>query len=273
MSVYSKMTAIGDAIRSRTGGTSLLTLDDMESEIRAISDLNFEVVGGTTEPVNPTENTLWVNTPHDISGYYFQSTQPENMAEGEVWFATGTISNVEFNALKKNGIQVYPISAKQHIGGACVDVTAKSYQGWEWVDWSITLYPPGSNWNTATSGNGYATINGDGITLQEEWISYSQYQQVTTNSKWDVTGFNKLRARMKTSSTGCTKVVALSSLASSNVRDGSFVAKVQNATQTPETIFECDISGLSGEYYVAVGQYIGSGSSNNYTVFDKVWME
>lgn len=239
-------------------------------------NLNYSIIGGTTEPENPSENMIWINTENEITSHKLSKYEPNNPVEGMVWIYLGDASNVNFHTLSMNEREldeVHPISAKQYIGGVYVDVTAKSYQGGEWVDWSVTLYPPGSNWNTATSGNGHATINGDGITLKEEWISYSQYQQATTQSKWDVTGFNKLRARMKTSSTGCTKVVALSAVASSNVRDGSFAAKVQNATQTPETIFECDISGLSGEYYVVVGQYIESGNSNKFTIFDKVWME
>lgn len=36
MSVNSKMTAIADAIRAKTGGTGLLTLDDMAQDIAAI---------------------------------------------------------------------------------------------------------------------------------------------------------------------------------------------------------------------------------------------
>ena len=28
--------------------------------------LNFKIVGGTTEPTNPKENTVWINTDVDI---------------------------------------------------------------------------------------------------------------------------------------------------------------------------------------------------------------
>lgn len=97
--------------------------------------LNFSVVGGTSQPVNPKENTIWVNTETEISGWVFSATEPESPLDGMVWILTGTSSKVEFNVLKKNYVQVYPISAKQYVSGAWVDVTAKSYQGSEWVDW------------------------------------------------------------------------------------------------------------------------------------------
>ena len=60
--------------------------------------------------------------------------------EGTLWIQSGASSPVAFNALKKNGITVYPISAKQYVSGAWVDKTAKSYQGGAWVDWITSVY-------------------------------------------------------------------------------------------------------------------------------------
>ena len=34
-----------------------------------VSALNFKIVGGTEQPVDPKENTLWVNTQTEISGW------------------------------------------------------------------------------------------------------------------------------------------------------------------------------------------------------------
>lgn len=101
--------------------------------------LNFKVVGNP-QPANPKENTIWVNTDVKITGYRFAAEQPENMAEGEVWISTGAASQVAFNALKKNTVMVYPISAKQMVGGRLVDLTAKSYQDGAWRDWLRGIY-------------------------------------------------------------------------------------------------------------------------------------
>lgn len=111
--------------------------------------LNFQVIGGTTAPSNPKENMIWVNTSTKITSYIFSATKPTGSA-GMVWISTGTSSTVEFNALKKNGIQVYPISAKQYINGVWVNKTAMSYQGCKWVNWLKTenfLYYRGSFYN------------------------------------------------------------------------------------------------------------------------------
>ena len=121
--------------------------------------LNFKVVGNP-QPANPKENTIWLNTDVDITGKYFQAEQPEEMVGGEVWISTGTASRVAFNALKKSTIMVYPLSAKQYVSGAWVDVTAMSYQGGEWVDWILLLYDSGNFYGTSVTKNGgSATAN------------------------------------------------------------------------------------------------------------------
>ena len=104
--------------------------------------LNFKVVGGTSQPANPKENTIWINTSTPITDWVFSATQPTS-ASGKVWIHIGTSSVVEFNALKKNGIQVYPLSAKQYVDRAWKNVTAKSYQGGKWVDWITYLFKSG----------------------------------------------------------------------------------------------------------------------------------
>lgn len=97
--------------------------------------LNFRVVGNPQHTI-AKENTIWVDT-DKINKYYFSATQPENMVDYDVWFPTGTSSTIEFNALKKNGIQVYPISAKQYVNGALVNLKSKIYQNGEWVSFAV----------------------------------------------------------------------------------------------------------------------------------------
>ena len=111
------------------------------------SPLNFEVKAYPSEvelnTATAKENTIGVVTTNPITGWYFNPVQPENMAEGEVWICVGISGAVSFNALKKNGIQVYPLSAKQYVSGALVDKTAKSYQNGKWVEWIRYLLKDG----------------------------------------------------------------------------------------------------------------------------------
>ena len=113
----------------------------------AENHLNFEIVA------SPAENTIGLITTNPIRGWYFTATQPENAAEGEVWVNVGASSEVAFNALKENTINVYPLSVKQYVSSAWVDVTAKSYQNEKWVDWwNGELFRYGNEYTGATGG-------------------------------------------------------------------------------------------------------------------------
>ena len=135
--------------------------------------LNFKVVGGTSTPASPKENTIWVNTDVAITIWRFQPYQPSTPTDGMVWISTGNTSPTMFNALKKNVIIINPISAKQYISGAWVDKTAKSYQNGAWVDWwNGELYEYGNEyegvtggWSADSNSKGTVTFNTDNIYL------------------------------------------------------------------------------------------------------------
>ena len=105
------------------------------------ASLNFKVVGGTTQPTSASENTIWVNTDTAISEWVFSVTEPISPVAGMVWFIAGTSSPTPINALKKNGLMVYPMACQQYVDGAWVEKTSEAYQGGTWVSWwDGTLY-------------------------------------------------------------------------------------------------------------------------------------
>lgn len=130
--------------------------------------LNFKIIGGTTTPSNPKENMIWINTDIKITSWIFSATEPESPTEGMVWISTGTPSPVGFNALKKNGIQIYPVFEKQYTSGAWVDKTAKSYQDGAWVDWvkAIIIVP-----NTSDFGDDAWSVAGATVEVGAEDMS------------------------------------------------------------------------------------------------------
>ena len=62
MALTDKLTAIGDAIRGKTGKTEGLTLDQMATEISGIQ------AGGAIEPLTVTENGTYT-APSGVDGY------------------------------------------------------------------------------------------------------------------------------------------------------------------------------------------------------------
>lgn len=169
--------------------------------------LNFKVIPNP-QPSTAKENTIWVNT-DKINNYYFSATQPENMADYDVWFQTGTSSRVEFNTLKKNGIQVYPLSARQYNGGKLTFVDAMSYQNGEWVSWIPYLYNNGVGIEDFTLGtytfesviSSAATDNGTYVKLTASGKTVTQYSPagsiMTTKEKVDLSAYSWLKVRRK----------------------------------------------------------------------------
>lgn len=183
--------------------------------------LNFRVVGNP-QPTIAKENTIWVDT-DIINNYYFSATQPENMVDYDVWFLLDKFRFTEFNALKKNGIQVYPLSAKQYAGGVLEDVEAKIYQNGEWNSfWDGEIYKEGNEYLNLTGGwtsggwvgsNNATVVPGilesdrivvrggegnEGIIATTNKIDLSEYKQleITANVLSTVTGYSAVRVHL-----------------------------------------------------------------------------
>ena len=168
--------------------------------------LNFKVVGNP-QPSNPKENTIWVNTDVPIGKWYFDSNRPDDLQEGDVWFSVGTSSLVEFNALRKNGIQLYLLSAMQMIDGELYPHIAKIYQGGAWVDlWDGELYDAGNQYEYITGGwqsggsGGTATIGTDSLSVSAP--GPNKNASITTKNMIDLSRFNTLSVNVTSWSSG-----------------------------------------------------------------------
>ena len=76
-------------------------------------ELSFRVLGGLAQPASPKDKDIWIET-EEISGWVFSPVEPESPYEGMVWILPGSRGAVRFNALKKNGIELYPLRARQY---------------------------------------------------------------------------------------------------------------------------------------------------------------
>lgn len=233
--------------------------------------LNFKLVGGLTQPADPAENTIWVNTDIEITGYEFSATEPADPVEGMVWITVGIPSPVAFNALKKNSIMVYPISAQQYVSGVWVTKTAKSYQGGAWVEWIAYVYkdgvllagnliPVAKSWN----GNGTApTITHNGKSISITRPSQSQgycYFEV----RYDMTNFKTLRTTGSYIHDG----VERCGPAILNSVGGAFSSCYVALETGGETDISIDISSISGEKYI--GFFLSYYTS---MTVSEVWLE
>ena len=229
--------------------------------------LNFKVVGGTTAPANPKENTIWVNTDVAISSWVFSATQPASATNGMVWIYTVASSTVAFNALKKNGIEVYPVSAKQYVNGTFVDKTAKSYQGGEWktLVQTLTLIPntanyPSSAWK-ASGSSVRITIADDSAT-----VNYSDASNTarTVYINIDVTQYTTmtLKGTCAVTSGSTSTMVFKAGLFSGDSLAVGFSTSLKNG-ESATIDNRYDISALSGTMAFKFYFQIPSSSSYN----------
>ena len=100
------------------------------------SSLNFKIVCGTSQPASASENAIWINTDTNITGWVFSVSEPESPVEGLVWISIGVASAAAFNAVKKQELMLYPIAAKQYVGGSWANKGAMIYLNGAWVSFS-----------------------------------------------------------------------------------------------------------------------------------------
>ena len=78
VTVFDKLGELAGAIRSKTGITTLLSLDQMKEAVlgldKGASTLNYQIV--TVRPDKPVENTIYVDTFYPISKHAFSITNP-----------------------------------------------------------------------------------------------------------------------------------------------------------------------------------------------------
>lgn len=227
---------------------------------------NFSVNGYASEEKlladAPNENTIGVVTNTDVAGWFLGPTQPENMTDGTVWIYIGKSGKITFNALKKNGIQVYPIYAKQYVGGEWVNVEVKIYQGGEWADFipEGAIYHNGYEATDITGGWSAFIGYGDGVSYHlgkfiksdtSIAIGYDGKQGCSVYcgpvNAMDLTNVSKISINV----TGGTVDfhIVVSSMRNNKAYDNA----VAKQTVSGVGYHEFDISSISGTYYVSFG--------------------
>lgn len=254
--------------------------------------LNFSVVGGTTQPTG-VENLIWVNTDTEVTDWVFSAAQPDGV-EGRVWFITGTSSGAAFNAVKKNGLWVYPSNCKQYISGAWAGKAAKTYQNGEWKAWETSLYDQGtvSALGTGLNSNSCNWFNGTTYYAQaslQHGANYIRFYSsgtppygvaIWTTSTIDLTNFTSLKAYVSQATSNVADkayfyLYASSELPSNTSSYSSRVVHARRALASGIGTITTDLSAVTGSYYVILG-YLQNGYPSTVTAdgrVNKIWLE
>lgn len=237
-----------------------------------VGGLNFDVKDFRTEAellASPgKENRIGVITPVPMTGWRFDVNQPKDPQEGEVWISVGTSSAIEFNALKKNGIQVYPLSAKQYVNGALVDKTALIYQNGEWVDWFTYIVKNGASlvaFNSDLRSPDMTTLTKMSNYLRVV-ITEARAGGPATDDKIDITNVKTIYLDVDVKnialdgvSVGIFSAKGLST--GSDIRNAVVAQQLTN--KIGRQVLKCEVEQYSGKYYIgmfsddtdAVGDY------------------
>jgi hypothetical protein len=230
------------------------------------SPLNFQVVGGTTQPTNPKENTIWVNMDGKVDRWDFRITAPETPTPGMVWFETGSVSHVDFNVLKKQSLRVYPRTARVYRDGQWNILEAEVFTEGGWVklvDYNI-IYDYGVN----------AVVTG-------EWVNLNPNYCVLTIQDTGVMDFdcnngmnpgscrtaNKINLTDKKTIWVDGHLPTHSGGAGVSTEENAAIGKLVGIKNTSDGIHSIDVTSLTGGYYFYVHAYNGS------SVIRRIWME
>lgn len=245
------------------------------------ASLNFKVVGGTSQPSSPKENTIWVNTSTAISRWVISITQPSSPVAGMVWIVMGTDYAASISALIGNdNITLSTVKVYQYISNEWTGVNAKVYQSGSWIDLKYReyLYKSGVD-NTSITG-GWSVYNGSGsggggsASIGESYLyvgyhgTNSRDSSIFTNNLVNVYGFKKLCASAKIITAGNNLWFGLATNRAADSHSYFAYYKTSNTANTDLTL-EVDISSVTSGKTYYVGIY---GDVVNAYIYD-IWLE
>lgn len=223
-------------------------------------ELNFQVVGETTQPASPKENTIWVETDAEITGWAFSAKEPADPIEGMVWIKTGFASTHSFNALRKNAITIYPAAASQYLSGEWVRKEPKIFINESWDVFALVVFDNGNmgvseGFDFRTSDgvkSGSITIGNEITFVVNKWGAGAYVGAMSTTNAIDVTPFSTARFDVKYAAKGYydynNKVGVSTSMC--DYSDGSFV--VASGYGLQRQVIDVDISEMTGPCYPTV---------------------
>lgn len=231
--------------------------------------LNFTIVGGTNQPENPKENTIWVNTDQKITGWSVSPNEPTEPVVGMVWLVNGLESSTPMDVLEENEILICPREARQYTENGWARLDALIYTNGEWKNWYQYLLTGIDKCTDVTGGwvvsfmglsaeNSYnsnmtATDYGDHVKIKEsKQLGNDVYR---TSKAISFVGYNELvlDIDVKNNSSKLFNFRLLTTIGS-HINANAAYSKHLNDITGRETVI-IDISNLNSAYYVVFSMY------------------
>ena len=234
------------------------------------SELAFKVAAYASKSAmtadTPVSHTIGIITTTNITEWSIGPEKPASPKSGMLWIESGTKGNAFVNALKRNAIEMYLVSAAQYISGAWKSVEAYLHKGVSWMQFgyiTLFLYKNGDR-NLSVTGNFYygSTVISDGVDSGgTRYLDFPSppmegVRDYSMRNKVDLTPFRYLVAKGihgRAGGPGDTVRILGS--------DGSIVAYADAAATGDMQTIRIDVSGLNAEYSLQFHDY-GNGYDN-----------
>lgn len=194
-------------------------------------------------------------------------------ASGQVWVKTADASDMAFNALKKNGLQVYPAGLAQYINGVWTRKAGWIYQKGEWGKFaSLNLYiVEAGEIKVGTSYDGMAATTSSGVLTIKQTVSVRDDPLYASFGPVDITPYTNLYVEMSGSdvNTQYTNNVGVAKNANSSQQAKATISNGDTKTKT------INVSSLTGDDYKAcyVVFRVESGDTKRYVKTPNIWFE
>lgn len=258
------------------------------------SGLNFEVLGGTTEPTPTKDFAIWVNTSSEITRYSFGYSHDDHTpVDGDVFFRTGLTwsnyairSDALYGFIEPSAIPLSPLWCMQYSEseGKWVGKTFQLWYNDQWNDvdsWAVfcgkdnsapdmpmlaQAYLPGGlqvghfiNQGTTATTNNYRML-GDRL----QWaVSKEPGNSFNIEPGIDLTNYNYICFDIQcldrySDQSKVTVGVGTNQITNFAIA-GAFAASVGSIWNTKRTTYRVDISNLSGLHYPKISAYNTTG--------------
>lgn len=252
--------------------------------------LAFTVVGGTTQPSNPSENTVWVNTSTAIKNVYAQVYAPANPVVGDVWVNTWVALDGNGNPIVSDPltmtvaespfIRITASSGKQWNGMGWVQYPTKVYKNGAWSPDVLIILNAGS-WGTfgqptkifqtnmeitGTNAAKYFTFENGDLLYQYPSSSTTVPFRAYIETPIDVSPYNTMKVISYKAKGGSRWAFLNSSVSGGNSSYAESYAteKMTGGTSASPTETNLDISSASGQMYFGIGVYYNNNKPGAY---------
>jgi len=230
--------------------------------------ITLHIRSGTTEPLSPSEGTIWVNTSVPVTGYAAGFDAPTSVFEGLLFIRLMSSGGHDFSVTPKGNIVFRVGTVTQYTNGAWVGKDAYIYRNDAWEQLVGWIYNNGEKYMTFTGGITF-TKNSNGIYedksvtdgyffLSREATTAARFSAGLTVNRIDMTPFSKIHYRVTPKDTNVGTIYlavmndnTVGTAWTASNKTVKYIA-VSTFTKDISTELELDISDVNGEYYPGI---------------------